>query len=201
MKSLLLTLLLFYVGYSASAQKIYVWCPENYQIKPRVDLRKDDTIRVAFFDGRTIPPKNKIECTTEQVIQTLFLQLKSAYPSAILVLQPESEYYKKNADAKSVLIKIGIAAYHAGFGTDISGGIGVVGGHFSTMVFPKGQWNAITSYYIQIFIGEKTTTKEISNVSSKSNMWGYKSARNALNECYNKSTGELLLFLDEQLSN
>jgi hypothetical protein len=32
-------------------------------------------------------------------------------------------------------------------------------------------------------------------------LWGYKSARNALNECYNKSTGELLFFLDEQLSN
>lgn len=200
MKRLLLTLLLLYVGYSASAQKIYVWCPENYQIKPRVGLRKDDTIMVAFFDGRTIPPKNKIECTTEQVIQALFLQLKSAYPSAILVLQPESEYYKK-PDNKSVLIKISIAAYHAGFGTDISGGIGMVGGHFSTMVFPKGQWNAITSYYVQAFVAGKSTTKEISNVSSKSNMFGYKSAKSALNECYNKSTGELLFFIDEQLSN
>jgi hypothetical protein len=130
----------------------------------------------------------------------LFSQLKTAYPSAILVLQPESEYYKK-PDDKLVLIKIGIAAYHAGFGTDISGGIGMVGGHFSTMVFPKGQWNAITAYYVQIFVAGRTITKEISNVSSKSNMWGYKSAKNALNECYNKSTGELLFFIDEQLSN
>jgi hypothetical protein len=201
MKRLLFTLLLLYVGYAANAQKIYVWCPENYQIKARVGLRKDDTIKVVFFDGRSIPPKNKIECTTEQVIQALFSQLKSAYPSAILVLQPESEYYKKNTDSKSVMIKIGIAAYHAGFGTDISGGIGMVGSHFTTMVFPKGQWNAITAYYVQIFVGEKATTKEISNISSKSNMWGYKSARNALNECYNKSTGELLFFLDGQLSN
>lgn len=201
MKRLLLTLLLSYITYVANAQKMYVWCPENYQIKARVGLSKDDTIKVVFFDGRSIPPKNKIECTSEQVIQTVFSQLKSAYPSAIVVLLPESEYYKKNADSKSILIKIGIAAYHAGFGTDISGGIGMVGGHFSTMVFPKGQWNALTSYYVQIFVANKSTTKEISNVSSKSNMWGYKSARNALNECYNKSTGELLFFLDEQLSN
>jgi hypothetical protein len=114
MNSLLLTLLLLYVGYAANAQKIYVWCPENYQVKARVGLRKDDTIKVVFFDGRSIPPKNKIECTTEQVIQALFSQLKTAYPSAILVLQPESEYYKKPG-GKSVLIKIGIAAYHAGF--------------------------------------------------------------------------------------
>jgi hypothetical protein len=200
MKNFLLIIFLL-IGYTTKAQKIYVWCPENYQVKPRIDLRKNDTINVVFFDGRSIPPKNKIECSSEQIIQTLFSQLKLTYPSAILIQRPESDYYKKNFASKSVLIKIGIAAYHAGFGTDISGGIGVVGGHFSTMVFPKGQWNAITSYYIQVFIGEKTTTKEISNVSSKSNMWGYKSARNALNECYNKSTGELLFFLDEQLSN
>jgi hypothetical protein len=200
MKNLLLIIFLL-IGYTTKAQKIYVWCPENYQVKPRTDLRKNDTINVVFFDGRSIPPKNKIECSSEQIIQTLFSQLKITYPSVIFVQRPESDYYKKNLNEKSVLIKIGIAAYHAGFGTDISGGIGVVGGHFSTMVFPKGQWNAITSYYVQTFIGEKTTTKDISNVSSKSNMWGYKSARNALNECYNKSTGELLFFLDEQLSN
>jgi len=196
---LIIPCLLF--GYVTKAQKIYVWCPENYQIKPRVDLRKNDTINVVFFDGRSIPPKNKIECSSEQIIQTLFSQLKATYPSVIWVQRPESDYYKKNLASKSVFIKIGIAAYHAGFGTDISGGIGMVGGHFSTMVFPKGQWNAITSYYVQIFVGEKTTTKEISNISGKSNMWGYKSARNALNECYNTSTGELLFFLDEQLAN
>lgn len=200
MKYFLLPLLLI-SSFLAKAQKIYVWCPENYQVKPRIDLRKNDTINVVFFDGRTIPPKNKIECSSEQIIQTLFSQLKVTYPSAILIQRPESDYYKKNLASKSVLIKIGIAAYHAGFGADISGGIGMIGGHFSTMVFPKGEWNAVTAYYVQIFIGDKIITKEVSNVSSKSNMLGYKSAKNALNECYNKSTGELLFFIDQQLSN
>ncbi len=200
MKYFLLILLLV-SSYLAKAQKIYVWCPENYQVKPRIDLRKNDTINVVFFDGRSIPPKNKIECSSEQIIQTLFSQLKVTYPSAILIQRPESDYYKKNLPSKSVLIKIGIAAYHAGFGADISGGIGMIGGHFSTMVFPKGEWNAVTAYYVQIFIGDKIITKEVSNVSSKSNMLGYKSAKNALNECYNKSTGELLFFIDQQLSN
>lgn len=196
-----LVIIFLLIGYTSSAQKIYVWCPDNYQFKPRAEFRKNDTIKVIFFDGRSIPPKNKIECSSDQVIQALFTQLKTTYPSAILVQQPESAYYKKPSDNKTISIKIGIAAYHAGFGADISGGIGMVGGHFSTMVFPKGEWNAITAYYVQIFVGDKIITKEISNVSSKSNMWGYKSARNALNECYNKSTGELVFFLDEQLSN
>ncbi len=200
MKHLLLIVFLF-VGYIAKAQKIYVWCPENYQVKPRVGLKENDTVNVVFFDGRSIPPKNKIECSSEQIIQTMFSQLKLAYPSSILVLQPESVYYKKNTNSKSVLIKVGIAAYHAGFGTDISAGIGMVSGHFSTMIFPKGQWNAITAYYVQITTGDKIFTKEISNIASKPNLLGYKSARNALNETYNKSNQELLFFIDEQLSN
>ena len=188
-------------GYATKAQKIYVWCPDNYQVKPREEFRKNDTIKIVFFDGRSIPPKNKIECSSDQLVEALFTQLKTTYPSAIFVQQPESAYYKKPINSKSILIKVGIAAYHAGFGTDISGGIGIVGGHFSTMVFPKGEWNAITAYYVQVFVGDKIITKEISNVSSKSNMLGYKSARNALNDCYNRSTQELLFFLDEQFSN
>jgi len=195
-----LFLLLLLISTFCKAQKIYVWCPENYQVKPRVGLKEKDTINVVFFDGRSIPPKNKIECTSDQFIQTLFSQLKVAYPSAVLILQPETAYYKKS-EGKSILIKIGIAAYHAGFGTDISGGIGMVGGHFSAMVFPKGEWNAITAYFVQYYDGQKNTTKEISNISSKSNMWGYKSAKSALSETYNKSNQELLFFLDEQFSN
>jgi hypothetical protein len=195
----LILLILLSIGYATKAQKIYVWCPENYQVRPRVELKKNDSIDIVFFDGRSIPPKNKIECSSEQIIKTLFTQLKTVYPSAILVLKPESEYYKKSINGK-ILIKIGIAAYHAGFGTDISSGIGMIGGHFSNIVVPKGQWNAITAYYVQINIGQKNTIKEISNVASKPNMWGYKSARSALNETYNKSNQELLFFIDEQLS-
>lgn len=195
-----LILLFLITSVASKAQKIYVWCPDNYQVKARVGLKEKDTVNIVFFDGRSIPPKNKIECSSEQLVQTVLTQLKTAYPSIVFVLKPESLYYKKTTD-KLVLLKIGISAYHAGFGTDISGGIGMVGGHFSAMVFPKGEWNAITAYFIQVTTGEKTVTKEISNISSKSNMWGYKSAKNALSETYNKSNQDLLFFLDEQFSN
>ena len=183
------------------AQKIYVWCPENNQIKPRIGLRNTDTVKVVFFDGRSIPKKNKIECSFDQLAQSIFTQLKVAYPSATLVLQPETEYYRKGSLEHTILIKIGVASYQAGFGTDISGGIGMVGGNFSTMVFPKSQWNAITAFHVQVLAKGEIITKDFANISSKSNLWGYKSARNALNESYNKSTGELLFFIDEQLFN
>lgn len=183
------------------SQKMYVWCPENNQIKQRVGLKTNDTINVVFFDGRSIPNKNKIECTFEQLSQTLFSQLKTAYPGLNLVLRPESDYYIKSITSNNKLIKIAVGSYHAGFGTDISGGIGMVGGSLSTMIIPKGQWNAITSFHIQVISSGASTAKDIANLSSKSNMLGYKSARNALNECYNKSIGELLFYLDEQILN
>lgn len=200
MKCILLAiaLLSISVGYS---QKIYVWCPENNQVKPRKGMGQNDTVNIVFFDGRSIPSKSKIECTSEQISESIFAQIKSAYPSAVLVLQPDSVYYKTNLNENSILIKIGIGGYHAGFGSDVSVGIGVIQGHFATMVFPRGQWNAVTAYFVQVFLGKKKATKEISNISSRPNMWGYKSAKSALNECYNKSTTDLLFFIDEQFSN
>lgn len=197
MKKLFLIILLF-CYYSSHAQKIYVWCPENFDVKPRIGLTMSDTVNISFFDGRSIPKKNKIECSTNELFQTIFSQLKVTYPSIIFNLLPESDYYKKNGNQNNITIKIGVAAYHAGFGTDISGGIGIVGGQFSTMIIPKGQWNAITAYYVQLYKDGKNLTKEISNLASKPNIWGYKSARTALNETYNKSNQEMLFFIDQE---
>lgn len=194
----LFTALLFFSFVSTQAQKIYIWCPESFEVKPRTELVMNDTIDVIFFDGRSVPKKNKIECSTTELFQTIFSQIKTTYPSVIFNLLPEAEYYKKHVNEDGVTLKIGVAAYHAGFGTDISGAIGTVGGQFTTMLIPKGQWNAVTAYYVQIYRDGKSIVKEISNLASKPNIWGYKSARTALNETYNKSNQEMLFFLDQE---
>lgn len=199
MKRQALTLFLLITSITAFSQKVYVWCPTNFDIKPRIGLYKNDTISVVIFDGRVIPKQKKIACTSEQFVTTLVSQIKLAYPSAYINQLPEDDYYKKYDPKSSILIKIGISAYHAGFGTDISTGIGLINGQVSTMIFPKGQWNALTSYTIQIYKGTHTDEKEISNLSSKPNTFGYSSAKKALNETYNKSNQELLFFIDKNL--
>jgi len=158
----------------------------------------NDTVNIVFFDGRSIPKKTKIECSTNEFYQTIFSKIKVTYPSVTFNLLPEAEYYKKPVGESVVTIKIRIAAYHAGFGTDISAAIGIVGGQFSTMIIPKGQWNAVTGYYVQIFREGKNVIKEISNLASRPNIWGYKSARTALNETYDKSNQEMLFFLEQE---
>ena len=198
-KQLLIVSLIFSF-LSTQAQKIYVWCPENFEVKPRTGLIMTDTINIVFFDGRSFPKKNKIECSPDELFQTLFSQLKITYPKIIFNMLPEADYYKKTVKGDGVTLKIGLAAYHSGFGTDISGGIGIVGGQLSTMIIPKGQWNAVTAYYVQLFRDEISKLKEISNLASRPNMWGYKSARTALIETYNKSNQELLFFLDQEFT-
>jgi hypothetical protein len=71
MRQILLLLSILSFATLARAQKMYVWCPENNQIKARIGLGNKDTINVVVFDGRSLSPKNKIECTSEQLIQTL----------------------------------------------------------------------------------------------------------------------------------
>lgn len=200
MKKLLLIISLT-LPLACFAQKIYVWCPDNNQITQREGLKFSDTVKVTFFDGRSIPTNNKIECSFEQLSASVFSQLKYAYPHAIVILAPETDYYKKTVSEHNILIKIGVASYQAGFGTDISGGIGMIGGSISTMIIPKGQWNALTAFHVQVIANSNVIVKDFANVASKSNLLGYKSAKKALNECYNKSVGELLFFIDEQLPN
>jgi hypothetical protein len=198
MKKILLVILIC-VPLLSLGQKMYVWCPENFEVKPRIGLAANDSIGIAIFDSRAIPSHKKIECTSDQFVKSLFLQLQAVYPSAILTLLPAESYYQKKAAPGKIIIKIGISAYQAGFGSDISGGIGMINGKLSTMVFPKGEWNALTAYSVQVLKDGSSESIDINNLASRSNMLGYSSARKALNESYNKSNQELLFFIDRQI--
>lgn len=200
LKPFLITLLIFLCfGGVGKAQKLYIWCPTEQEVKPRTGFLENENISLVVFDGRSIPKNSRIECESLSVEPGLMEYIKKAYPSCKITRLSESEYYKKSELGK-ITIKIGIAAYQAGFGTDISIGIGSVGGKFSYGIFPKGEWNALTSYFVQIFDNRKTDEKkysrEISSVVSKSNMWGYKTARTCLFSSYDKSNQDLLSFVE-----
>lgn len=192
-----LILLIFLADISLSnAQKLYVWCPEYIEVPTRQDITDLDTITVAFFDGRILNKKSKIECSSETIITSIFEQIKKVYPNVVFV-KDNSLYSTKKSSNK--ILKIGISAYHAGFGTDISAGIGVVGGNVSTMIFPQGMWNASTIFYTELIDKGRSSKETISNVGSQSNIWGYKSSKKALTESYIKTLQQLFFFLDQNL--
>ena len=180
------------------AQKHYVWCPEDVEVKPRIGMAEGAEVGIVIYDGRVISKKGRIKCTGQDIAMSVQSLLERVYPSIHFVTLDESAYYNKSTGSIPT-IKIGLSAYHAGFGVDVSTGVGMVGGSFATMVFPKGQWNAATALYVQFENGGTSTEKEISNVASRPNMLGYKSARNGLQESYEKSIQQLLFFLDREL--
>jgi len=183
-------------------QKLYIWCPNDQEVKPRVSFLENQEINLIIFDGRSIPNNSKIECQSSDVVVELFNVIKKAYPSAKINLLNDSNYYKKS-DAGKITIKIGIAAYQAGFGTDVTVGVGTIGGNFSYGLVAKGQWNGITSYYAQIFNNRNNLAgkyeREIFKVESKSNIWGYKTAKVCLNSAFTEANQELLFFIDKSL--
>jgi hypothetical protein len=190
---------MFLVYNTCFAQKLYIWCPQEHNIKARIGFLDGQDIDLVIFDGRNIPKNSKVECENKNIIDDLATYLKTAYPSAKIRIVDQSDYYKKS-EKRKITIKIAIAAYQAGFGVDVTVGIGSVGGSFSYGVIPKGEWNGITSYYVQIFDNrkeeEKKYPKEISEVVSKSNLWGYKTAKTCLNSSYEKANQDLLFFIE-----
>lgn len=191
-----------FITYSSFGQKLYIWCPEQQEVKPRTGFLENQIVNLTIFDGRMIPVNSKVECQSDGIEAAIYNMFKEAYPSAKIILLKDSGYYKK-AESGKITIKIGISAYQAGFGTDVTVGIGNIGGKFSYGLITNSKWNGITSYYAQIFDnrnnGDKKYDKAVSKVESKSNIWGYKTAKTCLNMSYAEANQDLLFFIDKSL--
>lgn len=186
----------------AFSQKIYVWCPDEQNIQSRVGFLENEQVNIVVFDSRIIPKKHKIECTSANIIRSISENIQKAYPNAHINVLDENEFHKKSVDS-IVTIKINISAYHAGFGRDIDVAIGNVGGAFSYAVIPKGKWNGITRFNISVFDNRKESKKkydkEIVEIESKPNLFGYKSARDCLESTYTTVIQRTLSFIDNCL--
>lgn len=156
---------------------------------------------LSIVDARIMSDKGHIKCTSEEIVENLHDLIVKAYPSATIIYD-NSKYYKKT-NKIGITIKIGIAGYHAGFGSDIKVGIGMIGDSFATMAFPQGKWNALTAYNIKIYDyreGEvNEQSKDISDTDSASNMFGYSSAKKCLKKTYLAATQALFSFIDNVL--
>jgi hypothetical protein len=201
-KSLIFAFLICITSYICSAQKLYIWCPESDEVKAHTGFLSGQDVNLVVYDGRTIPSNSRVKCDAESVQQALAKYIQMIYPSCHINVLSDSDYYKPSIQGR-VTIKIGISAYQAGFGTDINVGIGSVGGKFSYGVFPQGKWNGLVSYYVQVFDnrkeGSKKFSKDITEVTSKSNIWGYKTAKDCLYASYDQANTELTNFIEDTL--
>ncbi len=199
MKKLLFLLVI--CGFSANlfAQKLYVWLPETNNTAKHPVFEQADTVDLVFLDGRNFPTKSKVECTSEEFIEYLTNDIQTVYQGATFNILPTTYYYKPPKN-NHVTIKIGIAAYHAGFGADIDVAIGAVGGQFAYGISTKGQWNGITLFYVQVSDmrnnSNNTQRKEVFSTISKPNIGGYRTAKKCLNESYAQTFNQMVFFID-----
>lgn len=188
-------LMFFFASQLSFCQKIYVWCPEQIEIPSRSAFLNGDTIKVAFFDGRAIPKKSKVECTGDQITEQIFNLLQKTYSNTILI-RDDGLYPNRAVSGK--YIKIGLSAYHAGLGSEGESAIGFVG-TTPTFIFPTETWNGVTIFMIESSNTSDINNETISNMSSQENVWGNRSARKALNASFLKSVQELFFFIDKNL--
>lgn len=194
----LILLILVSTFYNAFSQKLYIWCPKDIIAAPRTSFLEEEKINLVLFDGRLMTPKSKIECTSEEVIGEFVSLVKATYPNAFINVLPPTEYYSDPADSV-ITIRIGISAYHAAFGADVSVGIGQVGGEFSWGLFPSSEWHGLVGIAVTITKNGQSTSRSIAKVNSKSNNAGFKTAKNMLTTSYMQAVQEMLFFIDETL--
>ncbi len=181
-------------SFGCATKKVYV--PRQMAVSPRVGFLNNEIVDVAIFDGRVDK-----ERSAELIIQ-IANQIIRTYPSANFNLVDERRFYS-NAQPNRITIKIAVAAYSSGFGSNVTVGIGSVGGQFSYGVIPEGKWNGITGFSINIYdyrrnAGTKSA-KDIGKLVSKPNLGGYKTAKSALDESYKAAMQELIFFIDNSL--
>lgn len=163
---LILFLTIVYIG-NSFAQKLYIWDPPQIEVSKRNGFHKEKTVYIAVNDGRLPSKKVKTNTTSENVVQSFITAIQSAYPNVKFAIK--DNYFEKDT-TKMPLINLTISAYQAGFGTEVSTGIGVIGGNIGLAVFPQGKCNAITALYCDVVDGEKKVSKDIHSVSSRDNI-------------------------------
>lgn len=186
-------------SFRVEAQKLYVWAPETEDFVQHPLFEASDTVDIIVFDGRNFPSKSKVECTSEEFVDCLIKDIQHTYEGATFNVLPTAKYFKETGNGH-ITIKIGIAAYQAGFGADVDVAIGSVGGSFSYGISPKGRWNGITSFLVKVSDKRNGDAiekeKEVISQIDKSNTFGYKTAKQCLNESYIKAFSQLVFFVD-----
>lgn len=181
-------------NFGCATKRVYV--PYQMAVSPRIGFLNAEVVDLAIFDGR-IDKESSDELATQ--IANLIVK---AYPSAKFNLMDERKFFS-DAELGRITIKIAVAAYSAGFGNNVTVGVGAIGGQFTYGVIPEGRWNGITSLSANIYDYRKNAgtkfTKDIGKLASKPNMWGYKTAKSALDESYQAAMQELLFFIDNSL--
>ena len=115
---LIIISLCIFSSFRAEAQKLYVWLPVIEDFVQHPLFEATDTVDIIIFDGRNVPSKSKVECSSEDFIAYPVKDIQHTYEGTTFNVLTAAMYFKDTEDGH-VTIKVGIAAYQAGFGADL----------------------------------------------------------------------------------
>lgn len=166
--------------YNAYAQKVYIGCPEKVNATPNAGFLAQQPVDLVISDSRTIPAGAKIECQGTDVRQALQNFLRSEFPSCRITLLPDTLSAPKPG---RITIKIGIAGYQASLS--------------------KSEWTGSVDYRATITDNRhkpaKKISEEISNDTTRPNIFGYSAAKKCLFMSFDKSNQDLASFIENTL--
>lgn len=194
-------LLLLSTPIVSMAQKIYVYCPAPIELKNNDGKLKGNKINLIINDLRNIKDEGKIECTTDEIKNTLAETVIASYPSAIINYLEE----KPEVQAGYTNVTINITAYHSASGTNASDAIATSEDDFSWGALPSNRWNSVSGFHVIIEQskdgGIKKQSRNIANIVSRPNLGGAITSKKALNEAYSEARTELLFFIENNINN
>ena len=165
---------------TSKAQKLYVWCPKDQEIHPKVAALNGVKVNLLITDERKFGHRVRSKCTSDDLIADLASVIRQTYPSAMFTISSELAKPEKGI----VDIEIKILQYAARF-------------------YPA-MWNANTEYSVKI-VDDRTgmaieKSMDIPAYRNFFNLNGYFTAKSNLNKTYAEANADLLNFIYETLN-
>lgn len=184
MKKIILVLLIAFIILSptnvSAGNKMYVWCPPEEVIIPKIGLLKGCNINLVVTDKRNMSSKTRDKCSSEDLVAAVTNLVKATYPSAKIKVVPESA---SPIEKNKVTIEVDIVAYYATFST--------------------ATWHATTGYSVTISDSrkEKVTEQSKNIIKERSffNAIGFTTAKSNLNKTYIEANDDLLNFISNNV--
>lgn len=191
-----LPLLALAITLIASCATSKVYTPSAVSVVPRAGLLTGVPVQVGVFDARAVT------AASDGLRAQLVDLVRRGYPSANVNTIPQGAFYS-DATPGAVTLRITIAAYASGFGSQALVGIGQVGGRLSYMVVPEGKWNGVTAFTVSLVDCRASACANhataIEKVVSQPNTWGYRTAEAVLSQSFTHASQDMLLWVDTRV--
>lgn len=178
----------------SSCQTILINNPDPVRIRQRHEHQSDYLVYLLIRDDTGNDSDFSIS-------EEIYKQIERIFPNVLF--RDGRNINLGNLPNNSITIIINIGFYRSEFGARIISSFIAAGGEIGSGIIAEGRWNGITAFKLTSISKENDITekqeKEISEIVSMPNLWGLATARQVLNDSYQKTMFKLINEIEEIL--